>query len=200
VTDEAPEVRELALTKLGGKTVEAKLTLADDKLVIETPEDSPLPEWLRGEVPLDELDIAYIDPAKAPKQPETEEGEEDAEAQVLPGFRLARWIQLRNEETGAVFDRRGTFVCDDGHVDLAQAEAFALTFLKLAGRPLPSEKDEAAAEEAAVEEIPTGAPEAAEPEPVAAEVAEETPAFAPSGAFAPADEDEDDEPKDKAFV
>jgi len=197
-TEEAPEVRELTLTKLGADGAEARLTLTDGKLLIETSEDSPLPEWLRGEIPFEELDIAHIDPAKG-KAAEGEEGEEEEEeTQVSPGFRVSRWIEITKEGTGEVFDRRGTFMCDEGHVDLAAAEPFALTFLKLAGRPLPTEKsEEPAAEEAPVEETPTGAPEPAEPEPVAAEVAEETPAFAGSDAFAAPDEDE---PEDKAFA
>jgi len=195
VTEETPEVRELTLTKLGPDGAEAKLTLADEKLTVETPEGSPLPAWLRGEIPFGELDIAYIDPAKG-KKAETEEGEEEEATQVSPGFRLTRWIEITNDE-GEVFDRRGSFLCDEGHVDLAVAEPFALTFLKLAGRPLPTEEvEEPEAAEAPVEEIPTGAAEAAEPEPVAAEVVEEAPAFVGSDAFAAPD----DEPEEKAFV
>jgi len=194
VAEEAPEVRELSLTKLGADGAEAKLTLGDDTLTIETSEDSPLPEWLRGEIPFEELDIAYIDPAKG----KAAEGEEEEEAQVSPGFRVSRWIEVRKDDTGDAFDRRGSFMCDEGHVDLAVAEPFALTFLKLAGRPLPGEKaEEPAAEEAPVEQIPTGAPEPAEPAPAPADAAEETPAFAGSDAFAAPDEDESD---DKAFA
>jgi hypothetical protein len=195
-TEEAPEVRELTLTKLGADGADAKLTLGDDKLTIEASEDSPLPEWLRGEIPFEELDIAYIDPARGKR---AEEGEEETEeTQVSPGFRLSRWIEITKAGTGKAYDRRGSFLCDEGHVDLAVAEPFALTFLRLAGRPLPTE--EPAAEAAPAEEIPTGAPEPpvgqATP-PVAAEVADETPAFAGSDAFAAPDEDE---PEDKAFA
>ena len=212
MSEEAPEVRELTLTKLGSKAVEARLTLTDDRLTIETPEDSPLPAWLQGEIPFDELDVAYIDPAKERAEAD-EADEEESEPAVLPGFRLSRWIEISNEPTGEVFDRRGAFLCDEGHVDLAQAEAFAVTFCKLAGRPLPGAKqEEPPAAEAPVEESAASAPEAAGPVPAepqdeapafagsdafAAPEADETPAFAGSDAFAAPD---DDEPEGKAFV
>ena len=213
MTEETPEVRELTLTGLGAEGHEARLTLTDVALLIETQEGSPLPEWLRGEIPFVQLDIAYVDPAKLP-QPEAGETEEEAD-QVRPGFRLSRWIEMPGRKAGEIFDRRGAFLCDDGHVDLGQAEAFALAFCRLAGRPLPGEKAEAeAAPEAVAEEAPSAEPEAAAPEVAPAEVAEEAPAFAGSDAFAAPDSEDapafagsdafaapdDDEPEDKAFV
>ncbi len=209
MTEEAPEVRELTLTKLGPDGAEAKLTLGDDTLTVETPETSPLPEWLRGEIAFGELDIAYIDPDKGRERAEaTDEDEEDegTESKVSPGFRVSRWVEITDEATGRTFDRRAHFLCDEGHVDLTVAEPFALTFLKLAGRPLPGETAAAAAESAA-EQLPTGAPEVAEPVAAAAggqatppaEAAEkdETPAFADGDAFVAPD---DDEPQEEAFV
>lgn len=197
MTDETPELRELTLTQLGPEGATAKLTLSDKSLIIETSDNSPLPEWLRGEIPLEELDIAYIDPQKELERARAA-GEEDAEdleePQVSPGFRLARWIEIKKEDTGEVFDRRGMFLCDEGHVDLGAAERFALTFRQLAGRPLPGEEKEPVVSEEAPVEEPAPAPEAAAP---VAEVAEETMAFAGSDAFAPPD---DEEPEEKAFV
>ena len=70
MTDEAPDVRELTLTKLGPDGAEAKLTLGDDKLTVVTAESSPLPDWMRGEIAFDELDIAYIGPARERKRVE----------------------------------------------------------------------------------------------------------------------------------
>jgi hypothetical protein len=194
VSDETPDVRELTLTKLGVGGAEATLTLSEDKLTVETPDDSPLPAWMRGEIAFAELDIAYINPDQQRAQAEVdEEDEEEAEeeSQVSPGFRISRWIEITEEGTGRTFDRRAHFMCDEGHVDLAVAEPFALTFLRLAGRPLPEEKAEAPVAEVAEAEAPGAEPSPA-PEPV-----DETPAFAGSDAFAAPD---DDEPRDKAFV
>lgn len=197
MTEEIPELRELTLTELGPEGATAKLILSDSALIVETSDNSPLPEWLRGEIPFEELEIAYIDPAKELERARTA-GEEDVEdleePQVSPGFRLARWIEITKEETGEVFDRRGMFLCDEGHVDLAAAERFALTFCKLAGRPLPGEEREPAISKEAPAEEPAVAPQ---PVATAPEAAEEASAFVGSDAFAPP---ENDEPEDKAFA
>lgn len=198
LSDDMPDVRELKLTKLDPGGAEAVLTLTDNSLVVEAGDEGPLPDWLRGEIPFDDLDIVYVDPAK--DQKDEGEGEEEAaagEEALPPGFRIVRWIEITNEETDETFPRQATMVLDGEHVDLKLAEGFATTFARLAGREKP---EEVPAEEAAVEEpveaLPIGAPE-----PVEAEAAvEETPAFAAaeddSPAFAPSEAEakEDDTP------
>ena len=190
-----PEVRELTLEKLGPEGGEAKLTLADDKLVVETADDSPMPEWLRGEMAFDDLDIAYVDPSA--EEDELEEGEKP----MPPGLRVACWIEMPAAEGDETLPRKATITVDGDHADMEQAQAFAATFAKLAGREEPEAEE--AEEEAPAEEIPTGAPEEpavqtpAEEAPAesafAAPEEDDTPAFTGSDAFA-APDDEDDSP------
>jgi hypothetical protein len=208
LSDEKPEVRELKLTKLGPKTAEIKLTLTDSSLVVEPTEDAPAPEWLQGEIPFADLDIAHVDPAV---ELEGEDEDEDEEP-LPPGFRIARWIEITDQETGESFPRLATIALDGEHVDLKAGEAFAATFARLAGREKPEEApvEEAPAEEP-VEALPTGAPEAVATDEAKAE--EEAPAFAPatdetpafvaaepgpdaddSPAFAAPDDEDDDTP------
>ncbi|MGQ9732265.1 MAG: hypothetical protein ACUVX8_13465 [Candidatus Zipacnadales bacterium] len=253
MNDEMHEVRELTLTKLDGH--EAKLTLTDNALIVETSEDSPLPEWLRGEIPFDDLDIAYVDLAKerawaraeakakaktgaeAQTQPSTEratgaklegeasvngelaphetvlksssepetpvldeeegEYEEEDEEIPAPGFRIARWIELKAKDSEKTFPRRAAFVMDEGHVDLAQAEAFAVTFCRLAGRPLPWERKKKPTLPDALAETPvaeTPLPSAVELTPTkrpAEALSTEVPAFTGSDAFSAADSEND---------
>lgn len=208
MSEESPEVRELKLTKLGSKNAEIKLTLTATSLVVEASADAPMPEWLQGEIPFEDFDVAYVDPTRDP------EGDEAGEDALPPGFRVARWVEITNEETKETFPRLATMAVDREHVDLKAAEAFAATFARLAGREKPEEApveepvvEEAAAEEP-VEALPTGAPEptaAREPEageaPAFAPPSDEAPAFAAaepepdaSPAFAAPDEGEDDTP------
>ncbi len=203
LSDEKPEVRELRLTKLGSKTAEIKLTLTDSSLLVEATDDAPLPDWLQGEIPFDDLDAAYVDPSVEL------EGEGAEEEPLPPGFRIARWVEITDEETNESFPRLATMALDGEHVDLALAEGFAATFARLAGREKPEEVpvEEAPAEEP-VEALPTGAPEAATAEepgkeeaPAFEAAADEAPAFAPaesepddSPAFAAPDDEDDDSP------
>jgi hypothetical protein len=191
LTEVTTDVRELTVTGLGPEGLEARLTLADETLVVEAAAEAPLPEWLRGELPFEGLDVVYVDPAKEHKGEEGAEGEdkeeEEEEERLKPGFRVARLIEVKSEETGESFPRTASLIVDEAHVDLQQAEAFAATFARLAGREKP--------EEAPVEEAPTaeaGPSVAVEAAPPAPEP--ETPAFA-----GPSDE-EAGEPEDKAFV
>ena len=203
MADEIVEVLELTLTKLNPEGAEATLTLADEKLVDETGDDSPLPEWLRGELAFDDIDIAYVDPAAGIDDDEDEEPEEKP---LPPGLRVVVWIDMPAGEgdDAETFDRRGTIAIDTGHMDAEQAEGFAATFRKLAGREEPVVEEAPEAE--AVEEAPTGAPEAevaAADEPAADEPADEAPedsAFAPAADSAFAAADDDDKPADSAFA
>jgi hypothetical protein len=182
LSEERVDVRELTLTGLGPEGHEAKLTLTDGHLIVEAVEEAPLPSWLRGEIPFDGLDIVYVDPAKQRGE------EEDEEERLKPGFRITRVIEITNEEANESFPRTAALILDGVHLDLAQAEPFAATFARLAGREKPEEEkaDEAAAEEAA----PAEAVEAPAPE---LEAEAEAPAFA-------APEGEPAEPEEKAFV
>ncbi len=190
MADETVEVLELTLTKLDPEGAEAKLTLADEKLVVDTADDSPVPEWLRGELAFDDIEIGYTDPAA-----ELEEDEEPDEKPLPPGLRIAVWIDMPAAEGDETFPRKATIAVDSAHFDAEQAEAFAATFTKLAGREEPEVEEEPEV----AEEAPTGAPEADDApaeEPVAEEpVAEEAPA---DSAFAAADDD--DKPADSAFA
>ncbi len=151
LSDEKPEVRELKLTKLGSKTAEIKLTLTDSSLLVEATEDAPAPEWLQGEIPFDDLDIAHVDPTAEL------EGEDDDEEPLPPGFRIARWVEVTDEETKESFPRLATIALDGEHVDLKASKAFAATFARLAGREKPEEAPaEEAPAEAPVEALPTG--------------------------------------------
>ncbi len=187
LSDVTPDVRELTLTGLGPEGLEAKLTLADDKVAIEAAEEAPLPQWLRGELAFEGLDMVYVDPAKKREGEEEKEEGGDEEDRMKPGFRVTRVIEIKHEETGESFPRTGALILDGAHVDLAQAEAFAATFARLAGREKPEEA------KAEADEAPAAEAEA----PVAAEVA---PTTAEEPAFAAPSEDESGEPEEKAFV
>jgi len=189
LSEERADVRELTLTGLGPEGHEAKLTLTDDKLSVEAAEEAPLPSWLRGEIPFDGLDIVYVDPAKKRAEEGEEEEDEDEEARMKPGFRITRVTEITNAETGETFPRTGALILDGAHVDLEQAEPFAATFARLAGR----EKPEAAAPEA----LP--AAEEAEALP-AAEAAEALPTAEPEAPAFAAPEAEPEEPEERAFV
>ena len=182
-------MRELTLTGLGPEGHQAKLMLMDGKLMIEAPEEAPLPSWLWGEIPFEGLDIVYVDPAKKRADEGEQEEEEEEEERMKPGLRITRVIEIANAETGETFPRTAALILDGAHVDLEQAEPFAATFARLAGREKP--------EEAAPEALP--AAEEAEALPVAEEP-EALPAAEPEAPAFAAPEGEPEEPEEKAFV